>query len=136
LRRAPATFNALGLHEEARVIAEAALRIGWDERVVRAYRDSAAPAGSSALLAQIESCEAWLISRPNDPELALTLGALCLKQKLWGKAQHYLERALLDATEPGMMREVHLKLAQMHEALGQGEDAATHYRQYALVGIL
>lgn len=134
--RAAAAFNARGLHEEARVIAEAALRVGWDERVVRAYRDSAAPAGSPALLAQIESCEAWLKDRPNDPELALTLGALCLKQKLWGKAQHYLERALSDATEPGMMREAHLRLAQMHEALGQGEDAATHYRLYALVGVL
>ncbi len=134
--RAAAAFNARGLHDEARAIAEEALKAGWDERLVRSYRDSAAQAGSPALLAQIEHCEAWLNERPNDAELALALGALCLKQKLWGKAQHYLEQALSDATEPRMVREAHLKLAQMHEALGQSEEAAAHYRQCALASIL
>ncbi|MFL6673783.1 MAG: heme biosynthesis protein HemY [Massilia sp.] len=134
--RAAAAFNASGLHDEARAIAEEALRAGWDERVLRAYRDSAGPAGSPSLLAQIESSEAWLKERPNDPELALTLGALCLKQKLWGKAQRYLEQALSDATEPDLARDAHLKLAQMHEALGQHEEAAAHYRQCALATML
>jgi HemY protein len=39
--RAASAFNARGLHDEARVIVEEALRAGWDERVVRAYRDAA-----------------------------------------------------------------------------------------------
>jgi HemY protein len=134
--RAAAAFNARGLHDEARAIAEEALRTGWDERVVRAYRDSAGPAGSPSLLAQIESSEGWLRERPNDPELALTLGSLCLKQKLWGKAQRYLEQALSDATDPQLARDAHLKLAQMHEALGQHEEAAAHYRQCALATML
>jgi HemY protein len=134
--RAAAAFNASGLQDEARVIAEEALKAGWDERVVRAYRDAAGPAGSPTLLAQIEHCEAWLRERPNDPELALTLGSLCLRQKLWGKAQRYLEQALSDATQSGMVRDVHLKLAQLHEALGQEESAASHYRQSALANML
>jgi HemY protein len=134
--RAAAAFNASGLQDEARVIAEEALRSGWDERVVRAYRDAAGPAGSPTLLAQIEHCETWLRGRPNDPELALTLGSLCLRQKLWGKAQRYLEQALSDALDPAMVRDVHLKLAQMHEALGQDEQAAGHYRQSALATML
>jgi HemY protein len=134
--RAAAAFNASGLPDEARVIAEDALRAGWDERVVRAYRDAAGPAGSPTLLAQIEHCEAWLRERPNDPELALTLGSLCLRQKLWGKAQRYLEQALSDATQSAMVRDIHLKLAQMHEALGQEGAAANHYRQSALATIL
>ncbi|MEO7496182.1 MAG: heme biosynthesis HemY N-terminal domain-containing protein [Massilia sp.] len=134
--RAAAAFNARGLHDEARHTAEEALKAGWDERVVRAYRDAAGPTGSPSLLAQIEHCEAWLRERPNDAELALTLGSLCLKQKLWGKAQRYLEQALSDATEPRMVREAHLKLAQLHEALGQGEEAAAHYRQCALATVL
>ncbi len=133
---AAAAFNSRGLHDEARVVIEDALKAGWDERVIRAYRDAAGPEGSPTLLAQIEKCEAWLRERPNDPELALTLGALCLKQKLWGKAQRYLESALSDATEAPMVREAHLKLAQMHEALGQGEQAAHHYRQCALATVL
>ena len=134
--RAAAAFNARGLHEEARSTAEEALKVEWDERVVRAYRDAAGPAGSPSLLAQIEHCESWTREHPNDAELALTLGALCLKQKLWGKAQRYLEQALSDATEPRMVREAHLKLAQLHEALGQSEEAAAHYRQCALATVL
>jgi HemY protein len=133
---AAAALNARGLHDEARATVEEALRAEWDDRVVRAYREAAAPAGTPALLAQIENCEQWLKQRPNDAELALTLGSLCLKQKLWGKAQRYLEQALSDASEPRMVRESHLKLAQMHEALGQHEEAAGHFRQCALASIL
>ncbi len=134
--RAATALNGRGLHDEARLVAEESLAANWDERVVRAYRDAAAPAGSAALLAQIEHCEAWLLERPADAELALTLGSLCLKQKLWGKAQRYLEQALSDAGEPAMVREAHLKLAQLHEALQQPEQAASHYRQCALATML
>ncbi|SFB91098.1 HemY protein [Massilia yuzhufengensis] len=134
--RAAGSFNARGLHDEARAIAEDALKANWDERVVRAYREAAGPAGSPSLLVQIEHCETWLKDRPLDAELALTLGSLCLKQKLWGKAQRHLEQALSDATEAAMVREAHLKLAQMHEALGQDEEAARHYRQCALATVL
>lgn len=134
--RAATALNARGLHDEARVVCEEALAANWDERVLRAFRDAAAPAGSAALLVQIEHCEGWVRERPNDAELALTLGSLCLKQKLWGKAQRYLEQALSDASEPRMVRESHLKLAQLHEALSQPEDAANHYRQCALATIL
>jgi HemY protein len=134
--RAAGAFNARGMHDEARQIAEDALRAAWDERVLRAYRDAAGPEGSGTLLAQIEHCESWLQAHPNDPELALTLGSLCLRQKLWGKAQRYLESALRDAHDPRMVREAHLKLGQLHEALGQGEEANRHFRQCALATVL
>ncbi len=134
--RAATALNARGLHDEARLVAEESLAADWDERVVRAYREAAAPAGSSALLLQIEHCEKWVAQRPADAELALTLGSLCLKQKLWGKAQRYLEQALSDAGDARMVREAHLKLAQLHEALQQPEEAASHYRQCALATIL
>ena len=134
--RAATALNARGLHDEARLVAEESLAADWDDRVVRAYRDAAAPASSAALLMQIEHCEKWMHARPTDAELALTLGSLCLKQKLWGKAQRFLEQALSDAADPRMVRESHLKLAQLHEALGQTEEAANHYRQCALATIL
>jgi HemY protein len=117
-------------------VAEEALEANWDERVVRAYRDAAATPGSQALLTQIEHCEQWLRQRPADTELALTLGALCLKQKLWGKAQRYLEQALSEAGDARMVREAHLKLAQMHDTLLQPDQAAAHYRQCALATLL
>jgi HemY protein len=129
---AASAFQKRGLLDEARTIVEKALDADWDDRLVRAYRNSAGTEGSPALLAQIEHCENWSRQRPTDPELALTLGVLCFRQKLWGKAQHHLERALSDAMEPDLLRETHLTLAQMHEALGHKEEAAMHYRQCAL----
>jgi len=134
--RAAETFNACGLHDEARSVVERALAAEWDDKLVRAYRKSAAPESTPTLLAQIDRCESWTADRPNDAELALTLGTFCLKQKLWGKAQRHLEQALSDAVEPATVREAHLKLAQLHEALNHAEQAATHYRQCALVSVL
>ena len=52
------------------------------------------------------------------------------------KAQRHLEQALSDAADPRMVRESHLKLAQLHEALQQTEEAASHYRQCALATVL
>ncbi|WP_025918287.1 heme biosynthesis protein HemY [Herminiimonas sp. CN] len=134
--RAAAAFNVRGLHDDARRVVEKALSADWDARLVRAYRESAAAEGEPALLAQIEYCEGWIKKRPTDAELALTLGSLCLKQKLWGKAQRYLEQALSDAIEPASVRDAHLKLAQLHDALNQAEQAAIHYRLCALASIL
>ncbi|MBB3211435.1 HemY protein [Herbaspirillum sp. Sphag1AN] len=130
--RAAQAFGSRGLHAEARTLLERALAADWDDRLVRAYRDSTAEAGSSELLAQIERCEAWLAKRPTDAELALTLGMFCLRQKLWGKAQRHLEQALSDALEPRAVRESHLALAQLFEALEQPEKASAHYKQCAL----
>ncbi len=133
---AATAFNSRGLHDDARNVVEKALGEEWDNRLLRAYRDAAASEGSAALLAQIENCEQWTQQRPTDPELALTLGVLCFRQKLWGKAQRHMEQALSDAMEPRTVREANLKLAQMHEALGQTEEAAFHYRQCAIATTL
>ena len=134
--RAAHALNAKGLHGEARSVVERALAVEWDERLVRAYGNSSGAEGSAELLAQIERCEEWVKSHPGDAELALTLGTLCLRQKLWGKAQRHLEQALSDASTAETVREAHLKLAQMHEALNQPDQAAAHYRQCALATIL
>ena len=125
-------FMKVGRQQEAADIIEKALSVQWDARLLRAYRNCAAPEGSATLLAQIEHGEHWSRERPNDPELALVLGALCLKQKLWGKAQRHFEQALAGTSERGIAQEAHLRLAQMHEALNQPEAAAGHYRQCAL----
>jgi len=134
--RAAQALSSRGLHSEARGLLERALAAQWDERLIRAYRDSTAEAGSPALLTQIEHCEAWLVKRPTDAELALTLGMLCLRQKLWGKAQRHLEQSLSDALEARTVRESHLCLAQLHEALDRPDQAAAHYKQCALATAL
>ncbi|MFZ6774319.1 heme biosynthesis protein HemY [Undibacterium sp. SXout7W] len=129
-------FNSRGLFDDARTIVEKSISEEWDERLMRAYREAAASEGSAALLSQIEYCEKWSESHPTDPELALTLGTLCFRQKLWGKAERHMEQALSDAIDPRTVREANLKLAQLHEALGQEEEAASHYRQCAIATML
>jgi HemY protein len=129
---AAAAFNKRGLHDEARTIVEKALNAEWDDRLIHAYRHSVAAEGSPALLSQIERCESWLQQRPTDSELELTLGVFCFRQKLWGKAQHHLEQALSNTVDAAVLRETHLTLAQLHEALGHVSEAATHFRQCAL----
>lgn len=129
--QAAQAFMKIGQQIEAATIVETALAAQWDSRLLRAYRLCVAPEGSATLLKQIEHCEHWLRERPNDNEIALVLGVLCLKQKLWGKAQRHLEQSLF-GSETGTRQEAHLRLAQMHEALNQPEAAAEHYRQCAL----
>ncbi|MDB5797506.1 MAG: heme biosynthesis protein HemY [Paucimonas sp.] len=134
--RGARAFSSRGLHEEASAIIEKALAVDWDDRLVRAWRGAAGTEGSATLLGQIERCEQQLQRHPADAELALTLGIFCLRQKLWGKAQRCLEMALSDTTDPDTVREAHLKLAQLHEALEDPEQAASHYRQSALAALL
>jgi HemY protein len=126
----------VGLQEEASAIVEKSLATDWDERLVCIWRTAAGAEGSPTLLGQIERAEHLLIAHPNDPELALTLGTFCLRQKLWGRAQRCLETALTHATDAETVREAHLKLAQLHEALEQPQEAAAHYRQCALASLL
>lgn len=131
--RAARAFHACGLQEEARSVIEKALAVGWDEQLIREYRHCAANATPAGLLAQIEQCEIWSAAHPLDGQLALTLGALCLRQKLWGKAQRHLDLALVQAVDAANRREAHLELAQLHEALDHRDEAAAHYRQSALI---
>jgi HemY protein len=43
---------------------------------------------------------------------------------------------LSDAIHAGTVREIHLKLAQLHESLNDPEKAAAHYRQCALATLI
>lgn len=96
---AAGAFMKAGRQQEAADILQKALAVQWDVRLLRGYRQCAAPEGSATLLSQIEYVEQWLRERPNDAELALLMGALCQKQKLWGKAQRHLEQAVLGASD-------------------------------------
>lgn len=134
--RGASAFNKCGSHAEARNIVEKSMATEWDPRLLATYRDAVAAEATPELLAQIEHCERWTAKAPNDAELALTLGSFCFKQKLWGKAQRHLEQALSDAVVPATVREAHLRLGQLHEAIEQPELAAEHYRQCALATTL
>ena len=122
-RAAAQLFIALGDHLDAHEIAAAALDAQWSEELILLYGDCL----GADVLAQIERAEKWLKARPRDRALLLTLGRLCLRQELWGKAQSYLDASL----SQGPSRGAHVALAQLFDRIGNAQDANRHYRASA-----
>lgn len=121
---------ALGEAQEARRLIEKALEAaevadGEDELV--ALYGRLGGLGSEDLTACIARAEGWLRRRPDSGELLLALGRLCLAQRLWGKAESYLEASL--AVRPA--RETLLELAHFLDGQGRTEEANRRYRDSA-----
>jgi len=117
---------AAGDCREAQRVIEDALDENWDATLVLAYGECG-EAGD--ILGRIARAEKWLEQMPRDGTLLLTLGRLCRKQQLWGKARSYLEAAL--AIEPS--RAAHVELAQLLDQLDEAALAAKHYRAAAVL---
>ncbi len=116
-------FLAAGGSEEAQAILELALENDWSPALVAIYGD----AHGTTALPQIERAERWLRDHPRDPALLLTLGKLCMKQGLWGKAQSYIEASLaMEPTQDG-----HMTLAALMEKIGKPNEAVRHFRRSA-----
>lgn len=113
-------LQALGENAAAQRQIEDALAQNWDSALVRLY----GCIGGEELTARIGRAEAWLKQQPRDAGLLLSLGRLCMAQRLWGKAQSYLEASLsIEASQ-----ETHLELARLADELGKADDANRHYR--------
>lgn len=119
------TLVGLGGCAEAAVLIEDFLDERWDSDVIDVY----AGCEGGDTLARIAHAEKWLTSHPRDEQLLLALGRLCRRQKLWGKAQSYLEASLATRATRG----AHVELAQLFDHLERTEDASRHYRAAALL---
>ena len=84
---------------------------------------------NSEQTARIAKAEAWLRRHPDDARLFEALGRMCLRQRLWGKAQSYLEASLSVAPS----QQAHLELARLFDQLERPEEANKHYRASALL---
>ena len=114
-------FGEVGNSAEIPAIIEASLEEGWDAGLVALYGEFP----GQSILRQIEQAEKWLVQHPRDAPLLLTLGRLCARQQLWGKARGYFEAGLsLDETYAG-----HMELARLLEHIGDPEAARAHYRR-------
>ena len=80
-------------------------------------------------LARIARAEAWLRQYPDDALLLKALGRMCFRQRLWGKAQSYLEASLAVAPT----QQAHLELARLFDQLERADEANKHYRASALI---
>ena len=125
-RRVPAVIDAyarraasFGLTLPAMDEVESALRREWSPLLVETYGSLA----GDDIEARLRRAEGWLDAHPNDARLLLTLGRMCVRLKLWGKARQHLQRSL--ALAPG---------AAAWEALGDTfagqDDAAQAQRCY------
>jgi HemY protein len=118
---------ALGCGREAKVVIEETIDArgaeGWDSALAAIYADCK----TDATLVQIERAERWLRQHARDAVLLATLGKLCMRQALWGKAQSYLEASV--ALEPTL--DAHMTLARLMEQLGRSDEAARHVRRSA-----
>lgn len=77
--------------------------------------------------ARIARAEAWLRRHPDDAVLLMALGRMCQRQRLWGKAQSYLEASLSVAPSQAG----HLELARLLDQLDKPDEANKHYRASA-----
>lgn len=97
-----------------------ALRKQWDVAIIRLYgliegHDNAK---------QLVFAESLLNSHARDPDLFLTLGRLCIRNGLWGKAKGYLEESIDIQPSPEAYRE----LATLVESQGDHKNATVYYQ--------
>jgi HemY protein len=117
-------LNLAGRGGTAALALEAVLERKWDERLLDEYARCRQP-GSRAT---IEQAETWLKAHPQSQPLLRCLAVICLREKLWGKARAYLE----ECQRLGEDAQTSLALAELAEAMGDGEGAARHFRKAAL----
>ncbi len=117
----------LGCGDDARRLVEETIDKrgpeGWDSSLAAVYADCK----GDSTLAQIERAEKWLKAQARDAVLLATLGKLCMRQSLWGKAQSYLEASV--ALAPTL--DAHMTLARLMEQMGKRDEAVRHIRRSA-----
>lgn len=114
-------FIKLGDCQSAQQLLSDILNAQWDSELVTLYGDCQ----SGDVVAQIEQAEKWLSFHKHDAGLLLALGKLCLHQKLWGKAQSYLDASI--SLEPS--HAAYTALGQLAEKMGKHELALAHLQK-------
>ncbi len=118
-------YIALGGCQDAQRIVEEGLERQWDAALLAIYSECL----SADVRQQLERAETWLEQHPRDAVLLLTLGRLCARQGLWGKARSYLEASL--SIEP--THSAHLELGRLLEREGKPAEAAAEYQKALVV---
>ena len=103
------------------------LNAQWDSELVALYGDCQ----SGDMIAQIKQAEKWLNQHKDDAGLLLALGKLCLHQKLWGKAQNYLDASI--SVSPS--HAAYHALGQLAEQSGKADEALRYYQQATAVKV-
>ncbi len=95
----------------------------------RSQPDPQAPDARQAL-ARVEGLQQ---AQPRDPRLQYLAGMVCLRQRLWGKAQALLSQVAKGLQEPELRRGTWLALAELAEQREDAAAAVQAWKQAALV---
>ncbi len=74
----------------AEPLLRASLKREWNPDLVLRYGDP----GAGNISQRLKQCEKWLQQHPEDANLHLALGRLCVGESLWGKARQHLIKSL------------------------------------------
>jgi HemY protein len=107
-------LRQLGAQVEAEEVLRQSLKRQYDSHLARLY---GLVRGADAAK-QLQSAEGWLKQHPDDSSLLLTLGRLCLQNRLWGKARDYLEASLRRQRNPEACAELARLLGQLGDTQG------------------
>jgi len=114
-------FGRLGDCQSAQHLLAESLNSQWDSELVTLFGEC----HSDNNIAQIEQAERWLNQHTDDAGLMLALGKLCMHQKLWGKAQSYLDASLSLKTS----RAAFTALGELAEKMGKPEHALAYFQK-------
>ena len=113
-------LHAAGQDHEAERLIRGALKQTWNDDLVRWF----GVIQVEDVRAQLTLAEHWLEQQPRNPTLLLTLGRICRRNQLWGKARNYLEASL--GGDP--RAETYWELGDLLDQLEETESAAQAYR--------
>lgn len=113
-------FITAGQGQQAYEVVAMSLTRQWDTSLAGLLGDCVSLKPSE----QLQQAEHWLLSHEGDANLLLSLGKMCIRLSLWGKAQSYLEASI--SVKPTAT--AHLMLARMLESRGEADNASRHYR--------
>ena len=111
----------------AKVI-EKAITKNWSDSLVLFYGEQDFNNSPQQLLI----AEKWLKERPVNAYLLLSLGRICMRNELWGKAKEYYE----ESTKVAPCPEAYGELSRLLEYLGELEASETYMKTYGdLIGV-
>jgi HemY protein len=146
-------FNAAQLGYQARTVIESAMAYEFDARLAEEYARSgdervdallttaqeavreARPTVADDARSQIERAERWTRDHSTEPSVFYALGALCARQRLWGKAQAALRDALERSPDARLATAIHFELGRVFEEINEPERSREQFRAAATANL-
>lgn len=117
----------LGAKIDAAKALESALSKSWSNHLVIQFGEIDYDSNQAQLLV----AENWLKSRPANAELLLSLGRICMRNQLWGKAREYYQASIRISPSA----EAYGELARLLKNLGEDSESENCFHHYrALIG--